>query len=176
MEIPCNIVLIGFMGSGKTTVGQLVAEKLAWPFVDTDALVAEEAGLSIPDIFAAEGEAGFRARESAALAQLAEGGPRVISTGGGIVTQPRNAGLLRALGFVVWLSAGEKEIYDRVSRNRNRPLLHTPDPRRTIHELLTARKPLYESFAHLTIETADLEPEEIAYGICESARHFYSVP
>ena len=173
---PHHIVLIGFMGSGKTTVGHLVAEKLAWPFVDTDALVVEDAGLSIPDIFATEGEAGFRERESAALARLAGEPPRVIATGGGIVTQPRNAPLLRSLGFVVWLSATEDDIYARVSRNRNRPLLQTADPRQTIRTLLEQRRPLYESFAHLTIETHGLEPEEIAYGVCESARHYYGAP
>lgn len=171
-----HIVLIGFMGSGKTTVGHLVAEKLVWPFVDTDALVVEDAGLSIPDIFATEGEVGFRERESAVLARLAEEPPRVIATGGGIVTQSRNAPLLRSLGFVVWLSASESDIYARVSRNRNRPLLQTPDPRKTIHDLLVQRQPLYESFAHLTIETHGLEPEEIAYGVCESARHYYGAP
>jgi shikimate kinase len=176
MTNPHHIVLIGFMGSGKTTVGHLVAEKLAWPFVDTDALVIEEAGLSIPDIFAKEGEAGFRERESAVLARLATAPPRVIATGGGIVTQPQNAPLLRSLGFVVWLSASEADILARVSRNRNRPLLHTADPRQTIHDLLAQRRPLYESFAHLTIETHGLEPEEIAYGVCESARHYYGAP
>jgi shikimate kinase len=173
---PHHIVLIGFMGSGKTTVGHLVAEKLGWPFVDTDARVVEEAGLSIPDIFATEGEAGFRERESAVLEHLSGEPPRVIATGGGIVTQPRNAPLLHSLGFVVWLSASEADIFARVSRNRNRPLLQTPDPRKTIHDLLEQRRPLYESFAHLTIETHGLEPEEIAYGVCESARHYYGAP
>jgi len=176
MTNPHHIVLIGFMGSGKTTVGHLVAEKLAWPFVDTDALVVEQAGLSIPDIFATEGEAGFRKRESAVLARLTTDPPRVIATGGGIVTQPQNAPLLRSLGFVVWLSASESDIFARVSRNRNRPLLHTADPRQTIHNLLAQRRPFYESFAHLTIETHGLEPEEIAYGVCESARHYYGAP
>jgi len=176
MTNPHHIVLIGFMGCGKTTVGHLVAEKLDWPFVDTDALVVEEAGHSIPDIFAAEGETGFRRRESSVLAKLANHPPCVISTGGGIVTQPGNASLLRSMGFVVWLSASENDIFNRVSRNRNRPLLQTADPRQTIHLLLEQRKPLYESFAHLTIETHGLEPEEIAYGVCESARHYYGAP
>ena len=174
MEPAHNIVLIGFMGCGKTTAGHLVAEKLGWPFVDTDALVVEGARRSIPDIFAREGEAGFRERESAVLETLATGGPRVISTGGGIVTQPRNEALLRQLGFVVWLSANEDTIFERVSRNRNRPLLQTANPRQTIRELLEKRQPLYASFAHLTVETAGLEPDEIAYGICESARHHFS--
>jgi shikimate kinase len=168
-----NIVLIGFMGCGKTTVGQLVAEKLNWPFVDTDALVVEAAGLSIADIFTAVGESGFREIESGVLTSLGSGESRVIATGGGIVTQKRNEALLRSLGFVVWLSASEQTIFERVSRHPHRPLLQTVDPRRTIHELLEKRRPLYASFAHLTIETAGLEPEEIAYGICESARHFF---
>jgi shikimate kinase len=168
-----NIVLIGFMGCGKTTVGQRVAEKLGWQFVDTDALVVEAAGLSIADIFATAGEAGFREIESSVLTTLASGESRVIASGGGIVTQPRNEALLRSLGFVVWLNASEQTIFDRVSRNPHRPLLQTRDPRATIHELLEKRRPLYADFAHLTIETAGLEPEEIAYGICESARHFF---
>jgi shikimate kinase len=173
MSLRQNIVLIGFMGCGKTTVGQLVAEKLGWPFVDTDSLVVEAAGMPISEIFASAGEEEFRRRESETLASLATGGPRVIATGGGIVTQPRNESLLRSLGFVVWLSASEQAIYDRVSRNRHRPLLQTPDPRATIHHLLEQRRPLYAAFAHLTIETAGLEPGEIAYGISESARHFF---
>ncbi len=176
MAYPHHIVLIGFMGSGKTTVGQKVAEKLAWPLADTDTLIAEQAGLAIPEIFEAEGEAGFRRRESAVLAGLAEAPSSVISTGGGIVTVPENEPLLRTLGFIVWLSASEDDVFERVSRHRHRPLLHTPDPRRTIHELLTARRPLYEKLAHLTIETAGLDPDEIAYGVCESARHFYGTP
>jgi shikimate kinase len=171
-----NIVLIGFMGCGKSTVGQLVAEKLAWPFVDTDALVVERAGRGIPEIFADEGEGGFRERETAALESLADSVSRVIATGGGVVTQPRNHALLRRLGFVVWLNAPEEAIWDRVSRNRNRPLLHTADPRRTVHDLLEARRPLYVKIAHLTIDTAGFRPEEIAYGIGESARHHFSAP
>ena len=176
MTHPHHIVLIGFMGSGKTTVGHLVAEKLNWPFVDTDSQIVEEAGLAIPDIFAAEGESGFRERETAVLTRLTTEPPSVISTGGGIITQPRNAPLLKSLGFVVWLSATEADIFSRVSRNRNRPLLLTPDPRQTIHNLLEQRRPLYAAFAHLTIETHGLEPEEIAYGVCESARHYYGAP
>jgi shikimate kinase len=169
-----NIVLIGFMGCGKSTVGQLVAEKLAWPFVDTDTLVIERSGRGIPEIFADEGEGGFREREAAALEGLDDGVSRVIATGGGVVTQPRNQALLRRLGFVVWLNASEEAIWDRVLRNRNRPLLHTPDPRQTVRELLESRRPIYAEFAHLTIDTAGFEPEEIAYGIGESARHHFS--
>ena len=169
-----NIVLIGFMGCGKTTVGQLLAEKLGWPFVDTDRLVIARARKSIPAIFKAEGEDGFRLRESAVLESLVTGGPRVVSTGGGIVTQDRNGPLLRALGFVVCLSASEDVIFERVSRNRNRPLLHTPDPRQTVHDLLEIRRPLYSRYAHMIVETAGLEPEEIAYGIMESARVFFA--
>jgi shikimate kinase len=175
MPVRQNIVLIGFMGCGKTTVGQLVAEKLGWPFVDTDSLVVEAAGRSIPEIFETDGEADFRRRESEVLESLAAGGPRVIATGGGIVTQPANAAILRGLGFVVWLSASEQAIYERVSRNRHRPLLQTPNPRETIRQLLEQRRPLYAAFANLTIETAGLEPGEIAYGICESARVFFRV-
>lgn len=168
-----NIVLIGFMGCGKTTVGRLAAQKLGWPFVDTDQMIAVQAGRTIPEIFQAEGEAGFRRRETAVLEGLESRRAQVVATGGGIVTQPRNVPLLRQLGFVVWLNAGEDVIYERVMRNRNRPLVQTANPQETIRELLAARRPLYAQAAHFTIETAGLAVEEVAYGVCESARHYF---
>ncbi|MGI8604365.1 MAG: shikimate kinase [Verrucomicrobiales bacterium] len=173
MSAAQNLVLIGFMGCGKTTVGQRAAEKLTWEFADTDSLIIEQAGRAIPEIFAAEGESGFRARESAVLKSLADGKSRVIATGGGIVTEARNNEVLRQLGFVVWLNASEEAIFDRVSRNKNRPLLQTADPRQTMRDLLKLRRPIYAKLAHLVVETAGLEADEIAYGICESTRHFF---
>lgn len=170
-----NVVLIGFMGCGKSVIGPRLATLLGFDFLDTDQLIVEAAGKSIPDIFAAEGEAGFRAHETAALQSLLARGQlrSVISTGGGIVTQPTNEAALRALGCLLWLTSSDETLWQRVRRNRERPLLHTDDPRQTFDELLTRRRPLYQALADLTIDTTGLTVEEAAYGISESVRvHF----
>lgn len=172
---PLNVVLIGFMGCGKTTLGARLAQMLGLRFVDMDECIVKKAGCSIPEIFAAQGEAGFRRIESAVLDELASSGRMVIATGGGVVTVPENLPKLKALGFVVWLNPPEKSIWLRVSRNRTRPLLQTPDPRKTVHDLLEDRLPLYAAVADLEADTKDLTPDEAAYGIAESVRlHFSS--
>ncbi len=157
-----NVVLVGFMGSGKSSVGRLVARALRGRFVDTDRLVVDRAGRGITDIFATEGEAWFREEEARALRSLAGARGLVVATGGGIVTLPENRPVLKALGVVVWLTASEEKIWERVSRNRKRPLLHTENPRETIHDLLEKRNPLYETVADLTVDTTDLTHLEVA--------------
>ncbi|OYW29125.1 MAG: hypothetical protein B7Z47_05120, partial [Chthoniobacter sp. 12-60-6] len=112
-----NILLIGLMGSGKTTVGRIVAQMVGFKLVDTDHLIVETAGKSIPEIFASEGEAGFRQRESAALRSLVGRRGCVIATGGGIVTQPRNMPLLRHLGYIAWLEADPERLARRTAMN-----------------------------------------------------------
>lgn len=170
---PMNIVLIGLMGSGKSAVGRLVAQNLGFDFVDTDQLVASSAGKTIPDIFAAEGEAGFRRRESAALNSLMGRQRHVIATGGGIVTRPENLPLLKQLGFVVWLNADAETLRRRTSRSHDRPLLRTEDPAAKLRELFAARAPLYEHASDLKITTDDLSLEDAAYGLAESVKvHF----
>lgn len=165
-----NVVIIGFMGTGKSTIGERVATGLGFSFVDTDHLIERETGKTISDIFTQSGETGFREKESAVLEKLTNRDRLVISTGGGIVTVPKNTRLLRRLGFVVWLNAEEEVIFLRVSKNQNRPLLQTPNPKETIHNLLGNRIPLYRSCADLEIDTTDLTEDEVAFGICESAR------
>lgn len=165
-----NIVLIGFMGTGKSTVGERVAAGLGFRFADTDALIEQQAGMPIPKIFADRGESGFRALETAVLRQLMSEEHLVVSTGGGIVTVPENLPLLRRLGFVILLTASEDVIYARISANQNRPLLRTADPRATIRELLAQRLALYKAAADMEIETAELTESDIAFGICETAR------
>jgi shikimate kinase/nucleoside-diphosphate-sugar epimerase len=170
-----NILLIGLMGSGKTTVGRIVAQMIGFQIVDTDHLIVETAGKSIPEIFATEGEAGFRLRESAALRSLLGKRGCVIATGGGIVTQPRNLPLLNHLGYIVWLDADPERLARRTSMNNNRPLLAgEEDPKAKLERLLTERKPLYKSLADLRIQTAELTPQETAYGVMESARVFFA--
>ena len=169
-----NVVLVGFMGSGKSSVGRLVARTHQGHFVDTDRLVVDREGREISDIFAAHGEPFFREQESAALRSLLglTGLTRlVVATGGGIVTVPANVPLLKQLGLVVWLTASEQVIWDRVSRNQKRPLLHTYNPRETVHSLLEIRNPLYEAVADLKVDTTDLTHAEVAAIICARLRN-----
>lgn len=158
------------MGTGKTSVGQRVARSLGFRFVDTDKLIVKQAGKPIPKIFEEEGEEAFRRIETEVLRKCAESGGQVISTGGGIVTREENRGILREAGYVIWLRASPEVIYERVRRNRNRPLLQTPDPMKTIQELLEARNGLYESCSDLSIKTDHLTMDETCFGVAESAR------
>lgn len=165
-----NLVLIGFMGTGKSSVGRRVAESLGFAFVDTDQIVVELAGKSIPRIFATDGEERFREWETEALRRCAEKNSQVIATGGGIVTQPENRELLRRAGHVVWLKADPDVVLRRVARNRDRPLLQTADPLATIRDLFASRVELYRVCADEEINTTDLTLEETAHGLSESAR------
>ena len=167
-----NLVLIGFMGSGKSSIGRILATKLGFQMVDTDAMVVESAGMQITDIFARAGEEEFRQYESRALGYLVDRGARglVVATGGGIVTREENRPLLHRLGFVVELTASEEVIFERVSRNKARPLLHTPNPRETIARLLAARAPLYAAAADYTVDTSAKTHMQAADAIIAEAR------
>ncbi len=168
-----NIVIVGLMGCGKTTVGRHVSHMLGFDFVDTDQMVVEDAKKTIPAIFAKEGEEGFRKRERAALLALKDKRGLVIATGGGIVTQPENLPLLKELGFVVWLSADVSTLHLRTSSNHERPLLRNNDPEGTLRKLYEERKGAYTAAADLKIQTDDLSVQDVAYGISESAKlHF----
>lgn len=167
---PRNVILIGFMGTGKTTIGKRVARSLGFRFIDTDQLIAKKAGKPIPKIFAEDGEDAFRAMETEILRERAAKSGQLLSTGGGIVTREENLSLLREAGFVVWLRAKPETIWDRVRHSRNRPLLKTEDPEKTIRDLLAGREALYEKAAHLTIKTDGLTLDETAFGVTESCR------
>lgn len=173
---PKNIVLIGFMGSGKTTIGRELHQRLGYPMVDMDHLIEQRAGKPITAIFAEEGETTFRDMETALLAELAaaDGPRRIISTGGGVVVRPENRELLHHLGCVVWLQAPVDTILERTGRNRERPLLHTEDPAEKIRNLLAERTPWYRETAHFEVDTKGLDSGEIAAGILESARYFFT--
>ncbi len=169
-----NVVLVGLMGSGKSTVGRMVAHSLGFGFADTDTLISEAAGQTIPDIFAAEGEDGFRARETAALRSLVGRDGMVIATGGGIVTRPENLPLLKRLGFVVWLNADPGVLYRRTAHSHDRPLLRNEDPAGTLLRLHEARSPLYAEASDMKITTDDFSPQDVAYGVAETARVHFS--
>jgi shikimate kinase len=163
-----NVVLIGFMGTGKSTVGQLAAQQLGWTFVDSDDWIVERAGKTIPDLFAQDGEAEFRRLETKALAELLSGEQVVLATGGGAVLSPGNRQLMLDGGFVVALTAPQHVIVDRVRGDRNRPLLQG-DAKRRVADLMKARRRAYD-FAQLTIDTAELDPPAVAERIVQAVR------
>ncbi|MDB6138655.1 MAG: Shikimate kinase [Verrucomicrobiaceae bacterium] len=169
-----NIVVIGLMGCGKSSVGRIVANMIGFKFVDTDQLICEEAGCGIPKIFEKEGEAGFRLRESAALRSLLGRRGHVIATGGGIVTQPHNLPLLRHLGYVVWLDASVTTLHRRTFGGHDRPLLNDEDPKARLERLMASRKELYKGLADQRITTDNLTLQETSYGVAESARVWFA--
>jgi len=162
-----SIVLIGFMGTGKSSVGKTLARITGLPRFDTDEIVSARFGLSVKDIFARFGEEKFRDAETATLVELVGGGAAIIVTGGGIVLRPENVKILRTLGYLVSLEADEETLFQRISRRQTRPLLQTENPRATMVQLWRAREPLYRDAADVRIETSHLKHEEVANAILE---------
>lgn len=148
MSMARNIVLVGFMGTGKSAVGRLLAERLGREFVDLDALIVARAGCTISRIFETEGEAGFRRRERQAVREVAARAGLVVSTGGGVVLDADNVRDFAASGDLVCLTATPETILARVGDDTARPLLRGGDPLGRIRELLAARTALYAQFAH----------------------------
>ncbi len=171
-----NIILVGFMGCGKSTIGRELSQLLCYPLIDTDQLITEQEGCSIPSLFETHGEAHFRQLESNVLRELsAESETRhIISTGGGLPVSSENAELLRKIGYVVWLQSSVDTILERTAKTSNRPLLQCEDPRSKIQELLEIRAPIYEACSHLSISTEGLSVNEVSQGILDSARYFFS--
>lgn len=138
-----NLALVGFMGTGKTSVGRLVADQLRFSFLDTDQLIEERAGKSIRDIFAQDGEAAFREHERSMVAELSAQKNTVIATGGGLAVNEENLASLKRHALVVCLWASPETIWERVRNQTHRPLLNDPDPLAKIRQLLTDRLPYY---------------------------------
>lgn len=144
-----HLILIGPMGAGKTTIGKRLARALGLPFVDLDAHIEGDCGAAIPLIFDLEGEAGFREREHRALAEVLAGPPVVLATGGGAILRPDNRALMRSHGYVVHLDIDDVRQWERLKRDRSRPLLKTADPRGRLAELKRVRDPIYRELADL---------------------------
>ena len=155
-----NIILVGFMATGKTSVGKQLARKTGMRFVDMDALIVEREGRAINEIFATDGEPYFRELEKELAKELAQNSGLIISTGGGIVLNPDNIGAFSATGLVVCLTAQPEEILRRVARCQSRPLL-AGDKEKQVRELLEQRRPLYEMIP-FQVATDGRKPEEIA--------------
>lgn len=150
-------------GTGKSTIGRLVARRLDRPFVDSDHEIEIRCGVRIPVIFELEGEAGFRDRESAVLADLAAmPEPLVLATGGGAVLREANRIALRSTGQLVYLHSTPLVLWQRTRGDKGRPLLQTSDPRGRIEELYAARDAIYRSAAHHIVETGGLNAAEVA--------------
>lgn len=161
-----NIVLVGFMGSGKTTVGKLIAEKTGMTLLDMDSIIADRAGKTINEIFAGEGEAHFRALERSLAQELAATEGNIISTGGGIVLNARNITDFEETGLVVCLLVDAETVLDRVKHDSSRPLL-AGDKEAKIIQLLESRKTLYESIAHKIETSGRPSPEPTAQEIID---------
>ena len=145
-----NIILTGFMATGKSSLGRLLAERLNYDFIDTDTEIERRRGCTVAAIFQNEGEAAFRALETELVRELSQRHRLVIATGGGLVMNPVNVELLQASGTIICLNAEPEEILARVSRQKHvRPLLQAPDPRAKIAELLAQRAPVYAQFRQL---------------------------
>jgi len=149
-----NLIFIGPMGAGKTTVGRHVAELLGMPFHDLDHEIEAHTGAAIRLVFDLEGEAGFRRRESATLAEIAAVDGIVLSTGGGAVLSADNRHVLRERGFVIWLDATIESQLARLARDRQRPLLNAPDRRARLEQLAVERNPLYAEIADLRVASS----------------------
>ena len=138
-----SITLVGMMGAGKSAVGAELARRLGRPFLDSDTEIEAAAAMTIPEIFARDGEAFFRDREAEVIARLLAGPPCVLATGGGAWLRDHNRDTIRRAGLSVWLDTDVDTLWHRLRGRTGRPLLETADPRQTLHDMLAQRRPVY---------------------------------
>lgn len=155
------------MGAGKSTIGRLLAKELHLPFKDSDKEIEHRAGANIPWIFDVEGEAGFREREHAVIADLCQSNGLVLATGGGAVLRDDNRQALRQGGRVIYLCTSVDQQLERTARDRNRPLLQTGNPKNTLTELMRIRDPLYREVATIIVETDERPPRMVVTEILD---------
>jgi shikimate kinase len=164
-----NLALIGFMGTGKTSVGRLVAEQLRFDYVDTDDMIQTATGRTINDLFKTDGEPAFRALEEKIVSELLNRTKTVIATGGGLPTNPKNLTSLKTHTLVVCLWASPEKIWERVKNQSHRPLLHDENPQAKIRELLAAREPFYKQ-ADVLLNTDIRSAREVAQQVVHQFR------
>ena len=169
-----NIILTGFMGTGKTQVGRRLAKRLEWRFVDTDLLIEQELDTSIRQLFAEKGEAYFRKQERRVIARVCQAQRCVIATGGGAIVDPVNAQQLQNSGLLICLTATPEVILARVRGNTDRPLLQADDPLATIRSLLARRSDAYAR-AQLTIDTSQQSVEQVVAAVLNAYRDYARV-
>ena len=146
-ELLSNIILVGMMGCGKSSVGQAISQRASMLFIDTDVMIEERLKMTIPHIFEQYGESYFRSLEAETAFQISTSTNTVIATGGGIIINPHNMTLLKASGFIVYLRCNPQQLYERTTGDRNRPLQNR------LEELLIQREPLYAKYSDLIIDS-----------------------
>ena len=161
-----NIVLVGMMGAGKSSIGKRLADRLGLGFIDADAEIETAAGKTIPEIFAEHGEAYFREGERRVIARILDGSGQVLATGGGAFMNPETRARIGARAVSVWLSAELDVLMHRVRKRANRPLLRTPDPEATMRGLMEQRHPVY-GLADVTVRSREVAHEVIVEEIIE---------
>lgn len=162
-----NIVLIGMMGAGKSTVGRLLAERLGFTFLDTDEEIESMTGKKINQIFVEKGEIEFRKLERELVMAIVNKDKQVIATGGGVVLDHNNIRLLKENGLIVHLFANFNILIERLNANTTRPLLNSCNPYDKLQEILKDRRHLYHRSAHLEIDTSNLTPEQVVDELIE---------
>jgi shikimate kinase len=148
-----NIVLVGLMGAGKSTVGRHLAKRLKMEFYDSDAVIEKRTGVSITTIFEIEGEEGFRVREEQMIGELCAHENIVLATGGGSVLREKNRQIIQKTAHVIYLSTSAEQLYARIRHDKSRPLMQTEDPLQTLTNLLKEREPYYLEVADSIIKT-----------------------
>lgn len=165
MNNKINIVLIGFMGCGKTTIGNRLAYKLKYSFIDSDKRIEEEAGISISQIFDTYGEDYFRSLETDIIKKISKVDKQVIATGGGIIKNEQNIIELKKKGIILYLNATAEHIYNNLKNDNSRPLLQVEDKQAEIASILKQRAPLYEKYADIIIDVTDHSVNTTVEGI-----------
>ena len=156
-----NLFLVGLMGAGKTTVGKLLAKHVGKLFIDSDHEIERRTGVKVHLIFELEGEAGFRARETAVIDELTQQENIVLATGGGAILYAENREALHNRGTVIYLRANVEDLWRRTRHDKNRPLLQTENPRARLQQLLSQRDPLYRETAHVVIDTGEQNVQKL---------------
>lgn len=168
MTRPSRVLLIGMMGAGKTTTGHLLAERLRWPYLDSDDEIERQTGRTVPEIWKTQGEAAFRAEETRVLAEAcASAGPAVVSVAGGAVLARENRALIRSSGLVVWLRADVSTLVARVGNGAGRPLLEA-GPAAALKRLYEERAPLYSDLADHIFDVDRMSPPQVVDAVVEA--------
>lgn len=166
-----NLIFVGLMGAGKSAIGRLVAQSLSVPFIDTDAEIETVSRMTISELFAAYGEAEFRALEARVIGRLLNGGPRVISTGGGAFINDNTRRQIKLGGVSIWLKADLEILWERVSKRDHRPLLKTENPKQKLEDLLTQRYPVYAE-ADLTVISGNVRKDVMVTEVLKAVSGF----
>lgn len=165
-----NISLIGFMASGKSTAGKLLAKKLGMLFIDLDRVIELKDGKSVADIFKQHGERYFRDMESAVIKKIYQNKNCVFACGGGVVERGENIDIIKDASLVVYLKVSPRQVLDRVGEDRQRPLLNVSSKKEKVQRLLEKREPTYRKAADILVDTGNLEPQEVVKTIMEKMK------